>query len=206
MALTSTFEKTRKGIENKLSDATPLYFIAGASDFAVEKLRGARAELNNRVESFDPKALRDQAQSTIVSGVGAIQGEIKAGPAKAQAIPGKAQAAFGDAVHVATTTAVTAYEDLAGRGKSLVTRVRRQPSTVELEEQLDTTASKVKAATTTAKKSAAATKKSVKGTTTTAKKSAAKTRSAAKGATTSAKKTATATKKAAADAADKVGD
>lgn len=206
MALPNTLEKKRKDLEKKLSDVAPLYVLAGASDFAVEKLREARAEIVSRVEAFDAKALRDQTQATIAARVGSLEDDLKAAPEQAKALPSKAQAVVGNALAVATSTAVNTYEDLAVRGKDLVSRVRRQQATVELDEQFDTTVSKVKAATTTAKKSAAATKKSAKATRTTAKKSAARTRTAAKGATTSAKKTASATKKAAAATAEKVGD
>jgi heparin binding hemagglutinin HbhA len=206
MALSSTLEKTRKDIEKKLSDVAPLYLLAGAGDFAVEKLREARDEIATRVEAFDAKALRDHAQATIVARVGSLESDLKAAPEQAKALPGKAQAVVGDALAMATSTALTTYEDLAVRGKDLVTRVRRQQATVELEDQFDATVSKVKAATTTAKKSTAATMKSAKATRTTAKKSATKTRTAAKSATTSAKKTASAAKKAAVETAEKVGD
>lgn len=210
MALMSTFDKTRKDIEKKLADAAPLEALAGAGDFAVEKLRSARADIATRVEGFDAKALRDQAQATVVTGVDKLETELKAAPGQAKAQAAKAQAVLGGAMTAATTTAVTAYGDLSERGKSLVTRVRGQASTAEVEEQAAETADAATATMKTAAKgvtdTAAAVADSADKTAATAKKSAAKTRSTAKKTSSSAKKTSAAAKKAAADTADTVGD
>lgn len=204
MAITDTLDKTRRDLEKTLAEATPLYAVVGAGDLAVEKLRDARADLNARVES--------------------VQTDLKAAPEQLRTLPTRAQAAFGDVIANAVSTAAHTYDGLTGRGKTLVTRVRNQEETVALQEQTQTAVSHTKAATTTAKKSAKATKtaakrstttakksaktttSSVKGTATTAKKSAAKTRTATKSAATSAKKTGTAAQKATEAAAAKVGD
>jgi len=54
--LEQTIEKTRKDLEKTLSDPTPLYVIAGAGDFAIEKLRTVGADLNSKAAKFDPDA------------------------------------------------------------------------------------------------------------------------------------------------------
>ncbi len=129
-----------------------------------------------------------------------------------QSVPSKAQGLLGDAI----VSAFSTYGDLAGRGKSLVTRVRRQQATSDLQEQAESTVARAKATRTTVKKQAGATtqsaaattataRKSAAATTSTAKKSASRAKSSAKATTTSAKKTASATKKATSDAADKTG-
>ncbi len=129
-----------------------------------------------------------------------------------QSVPTMAQGLLGDAI----ASAVSTYGDLAGRGESLMTRVRRQQATSDLQEQAKSTVSRAKATTTTAKKQAGVTKESVAATTSTARKSAAaatstakksasRTRSSAKATTTSASKTASATKKATGAAASKTG-
>lgn len=121
-----------------------------------------------------------------------------------QSVPSKAQGLLGDAI----VSAFSAYGDLASRGKSLVTRVRRQQATSDLQEQAKSSVARAKATRTTVKKQASTTKqsaaaatstarKSAAATTSTAKKSASRAKSSAKATTTSAKKTASATKKAA---------
>lgn len=195
MAFTNQLDQTRKDLEKAISDPTPLYAVVGAGDLAIGKLRDAGA----RVE--------------------AVRADVKSTPEQMLTFPDRAQTLLGDML----ATAVSTYGELAGRGKSLVTRVRKQQATVDLADQAKATVSKVKAASTTAEKSAAATRSAAKGTTTrarksaaatrpsakatatTARKSAAKTATSAKAATTSAKKTASATKRAAASAANKTG-
>jgi len=195
MTFTTNLEKTRKDLEKRISDAAPLEALVGAGDYAVAKLRGARAEISSRIDNFDAKGL-----------VAQVQADVKSAPEQAKELPGKAQAVVGDVVTTVVTTAVSTYGDLADRGQTLITRVRGQQATQDLEDQLGATSAKVKAATTTAKKSASATKSSAKATATTAKKSAAKSKTATKSAATSAKKSASAAKKAADDTASKVGD
>ncbi len=213
MALSATIEKTRKDIEKTLADSNALNVVVGAGDLAVQKLREAQADLSARAAALDPKALRDQAQATVVSA-----------PEQVKALPTKAQAAFGDAV----ATALTAYGELAARGNNLVARVRRQQATEDLKAQASTTMSHAKGTTTTVKKSAASTQSAAKSATTTAKKSAkksakstttaaksaattarknaARTKTSAKSTSTSARKTVTAAKKAADATASKVGN
>ncbi|MGI8576565.1 MAG: hypothetical protein ACR2KG_01325 [Nocardioidaceae bacterium] len=221
MAFTNQLDQTRKDLEKAISDPTPLYAVVGAGDLAIGKLRGAREELS-AMATKGPRALRDQAQAVLEEAsarADAVQADVKAAPDEMLALPVKAQNLLGEML----TTAVSMYGELAGRGKSLVTRVRKQQATVDLTHQAKSTVSKVKAASTTAERSAAATRTSVKATTTrakraaaatrpsakatgtTAKKSTAKTATSVKAATTSARKTASAAKKAASSAAAKTG-
>jgi heparin binding hemagglutinin HbhA len=182
MAFPVSIEKTRKDIESTLTDPTPLYAVVGIADAAAAKLRSARAELGARAA--------------------AVQSDVKATPAQVWTLPSRAQALLDDAV----TGALSTYSGLAGRGKTVVTRVRSQEASVELEHQAKATNAKVKAATTTAKKSTAATRKSAKSATTTTRKSVAATKTAAKSAATSSKRTTSAAAKAAEATAAKLGD
>jgi len=213
MTLSTTLEKTRKDIEKTLHDPTPLYVLAGATDFAAEKLRGLSSELSARAAKLDAKTLREQtreqaraAQAGVSSRIDSLQSDLQSAPAQAKEIPGKVQAALGDAAASALSTAVAAYGDFAERGESLVKKVRKQPETQHLDEQVDATVAKVKATSTTAKKSAAATKTSAKSTATTAKKSAAATKTATKSAATGAKRSAAAAADAVEAGAEKIGD
>ena len=189
MTINATLDKTRKDIERTLADLdkTPLYAVVGVTDLAVEKIRIARA----RVET--------------------VQTDVRSAPAQVRALPVKAQTAVEDAI----TTALTAYDVLAGRGKNLVTRVRRQQSTADLTGQAKSTVARAKSTTTTVKKQTAATKKSASTSASTAKRSAAETgtarksagraKSSAKATNTSARKTTAAAKKTTAATASKVG-
>ena len=192
MPLTSALDKTRKDLERTISelDKTPLYAVVGAGDLAVAKLRDVRGELNARAAKLDPHALRDQTEASVAASIESVQ-----------SVPTKAQGLLGEVIASAFTT----YDELAGRGKSLVTRVRRQQSTADLQEQATSTVARAKATATTVKKQTRASKKSASATTSTAKKSASRAKSSAKATTTSAKKTASATKKASNAAAIKVG-
>jgi len=190
MTINATLDKTRKDIERTLADLdkTPLYAVVGVTDLAVEKIRIARA----RVET--------------------VQTDVRSAPAQVRALPVKAQTAVEDAI----TTALTAYDVLAGRGKNLVTRVRRQQSTADLTGQAKSTVARAKSTTTTVKKQTAATKKSASTSASTAKRSAAETggtarksagraKSSAKATTTSARKTTAAAQRTTAATASKVG-
>jgi hypothetical protein len=205
MALSATFDKTRKDIEKTLSNSTPLLAVVGAGDLAVEKLRTVGGGLNARAQKIDTSAARDQAKAKfddVQARVGAVPGEVRAAPEQLKSLSDKTQALLGDYLAAAIST----YGDLAGRGKELVTRVRTQQATEDFEQQLKSTVTKAKATTTTAKKSAAKTKTAAKSATTTAKKQASATSTSAEATTTSAKKTAEAAADAITDAASKVGD
>jgi heparin binding hemagglutinin HbhA len=167
-------------VTKTITTSKPFYVVAGAGDLAVKALRESTDRLS---------ALRIERKD-IETTISALQSETLALPAKAQTV----------AVTLAADVAGkvgTGYDELLGRGRSVVTRIRRQKSTQDLQAQASTTVRRSKALATTAKKSAAATRSSAKGTATTAKKSAAATRSSAKGTATTTKKRAAATKTAA---------
>ncbi len=97
------------------------------------------------------------------------------------------------------------YGDLVERGRTLVKRIRRQDETQELKARAKSTVGRTKAANTTARKNAAATRTSARRTATTARNSANSTGSAVKGAATSARRTAKAAAKATEAGAAQVG-
>ena len=198
----ATLDKTRRDLERVLADSTALHAVIGAGDLAVAKLREAHGEWTARAAQLDTRALREQAQRTLVSRVGAVGADVKSAPRQVKALPTRAQAVFEEAL----STAFTAYADLAGRGRELVTRVRATEAAADLQEQVETTVAKAEATTTTAKRGAEATARSAKTTTHTANKHVDETASAAKDAAGGAKKVAAAAKKAAEDTAATVGE
>ena len=166
---------------------TPFYAIAGAGDLAVEKFRAVSEDVTTRFAKLDQKTLQTEltkAQSEVTKRFEAIVADARTAPAKLRELPAVAQAGFTTVLGQAEET----YEDLAGRGKDLVERIRSQKATEDLVTQAKTTVSKAKATRTTAKKTAQTAARNVKAT------------------ATSARKTAKTASKAAADAADKVGD
>ncbi|GAB2676289.1 hypothetical protein [Kribbella swartbergensis] len=170
---------------------TPFYALAGAGDLAVEKLRAVGGDVTARFAKLDQKTLQseltkrqNELAKLIETRFEAIVADAKTAPAKLRELPAVAQAGFTTVLGQAEET----YEDLAGRGKDLVERIRSQKATEDLVTQAETTVSKAKATRTTAKKTAETASRNVKAT------------------ATSARKTAKTASKAAADAATKVGD
>jgi hypothetical protein len=150
-----------------ITRSKPFYLVAGAGDLAVKTLREVRAE----AVTYPAKA------QAIVSTLPAKAQEVATTlPAKAQAaalgLPAKAQTAVvGAAVSVVDRTDAV-YEDLLGRGRNVVGRIRRQKATQDLKRDAGTTVRRSKATKTSAKKSAATTRKSAKSTATSARKTA----------------------------------
>ncbi|MEV5964664.1 hypothetical protein AB0L70_23025 [Kribbella sp. NPDC051952] len=166
---------------------TPFYAIAGAGDLAVEKFRAVSEDVTARFAKLDQKTLQTEltkAQSELTKRFDAIVADAMTAPAKLRELPKTAQAGFTVVLGQAEET----YEDLAGRGKDLVERIRHQKATEDLVAQAKTTVSKAKATRTTAKKTADTATRNVKAT------------------ATSARKTAKTASKAASTAANKVGD
>jgi heparin binding hemagglutinin HbhA len=170
---------------------TPLYAIAGAGDLAVEKFRAVSDDVTTRFAKLDQKTLQSSLQTELTKRQAELSDRLetlvanaRTVPATLRELPSVAQAGLTTVLGQAEET----YEDLAGRGKDLVTRIRSQKATEDLVTQAKTTVSKAKATRTTAKKTADATTRNVKATATSARKTA---------------KTAT---KAATTAADKIGD
>jgi len=175
-------------VVKNVTTSKPFYVVAGAGDLAVKSLRDASERLAAlRVERRD-------IETTVAS----LQAETKALPAKAQTVAVTLVADVAGAVG-------TGYDELLGRGRSVVTRIRRQQATQDLKQQATTTVRRSKATATTAKDSAASTRTAVKGATTTAKKRAAATKTSAKSTATSARKTAKKASKATSAGASKVG-
>ena len=166
---------------------TPFYAIAGAGDLAVEKFRAVSEDLTARFAKLDQQTLQTEltkAQSELTKRFDAIVADARTAPAKLRELPKTAQTGFTAVLGQAEET----YEDLAGRGKDLVERIRHQKATEDVVTSAKTTVSKAKATRTTAKKTAGTATRNVKAT------------------ATSARKTAKSAAKAATDAADKIGD
>ncbi|MEV6267786.1 hypothetical protein AB0L64_11480 [Kribbella sp. NPDC051936] len=170
---------------------TPFYAIAGAGDLAVEKVRAVGEDVTARFAKLDQKTLQAEltkeltkAQGELTKRFEAIVADARTAPAKLRELPKTAQAGFTVVLGQAEET----YEDLAGRGKDLVERIRHQKATEDLVTSAKTTASKAKATRTTTRKTAQSATRTVKAT------------------ATSARKTAKAATKAAQSAAEKVGD
>jgi heparin binding hemagglutinin HbhA len=183
---------------------TPLYAIAGAGDLAVEKIREYGDDLSTRVVGLkdQPKTVQtelskqfEKRQAELTKQFEKGQAELKKGQAEltkqfekltadAKTVPAKLRelpSVVSERVNTVLGEAEATYDELAGRGKKLVTRIRKQAATEDLTAQVKTTASKAKATKTSATKN-------VKATATSARKSAAS-------ATTPAS-----------DAANKIGD
>jgi heparin binding hemagglutinin HbhA len=175
-------------VTKTITTSKPFYVVAGAGDLAVKTWREGTDRLSAlRIE-------RKDLENTFST----LQSETKALPGKAQTV----------AVTLAADVAGmvgTSYDELLGRGRSVVTRIRGQKSTKDLQTQASTTVRRSKEFVTTAKKAAVDTRTSAKGTVTTAKRGSATTKKTAKSASTSARKTTAAAKKAATAAAEKVG-
>ncbi|MFG1814346.1 hypothetical protein ACGFIF_11315 [Kribbella sp. NPDC049174] len=170
---------------------TPFYALAGAGDLAVEKFRAVSDDVTARFAKLDQKTLQTELSKRqaelaklVEKRFEAIVADAKTAPAKLRELPATAQAGFTVVLGQAEET----YEDLAGRGKDLVERIRTQKATEDLVAQAKTTVSKAKATRTTAKKTAGTATRNVKAT------------------ATSARKTAKTASKAASTAATKVGD
>ncbi|MFD7160351.1 hypothetical protein ACFV9C_37575 [Kribbella sp. NPDC059898] len=173
---------------------TPFYAIAGAGDLAVEKVRAVGVDVTARFAKLDQKTLQaeltkaqtefSKAQAELTKRFEAIVADARTAPAKLRELPKTAQTGLTVVLGQAEET----YEDLAGRGKDLVERIRHQQATEDLEAAAKTTVSKAKATRTTAKKTAQTASRNLKAT------------------ATSARKTAKAATKAAESAADKIGD
>jgi hypothetical protein len=175
-----------------ITRSKPFYAVAGVTDAAVKSLREVPAKLPTvRIERKD-----------IEHAVASLQAEAVALPSKAQAT------AVGLAGEVAGR-ADSVYTDLVVRGRSVVTRIRRQKASQDLSSQAATTVRRTKATSTSAQNTAGATTKTAKKAATRTKSTAAKkgatTRSTAKSATTSARKTAKTAARATTAGANKLG-
>ncbi len=122
---------------------TPLYAIAGAGDLAVEKVRAVGADVTTRFAKLDQKAVQAELtkrqseltaeltkrQAELTKRFEALVADARTAPAKLRELPAVAQAGFTTVLGQAEET----YEDLAGRGKDLVGRIRSQKATADFE-------------------------------------------------------------------------
>jgi cobalamin biosynthesis Mg chelatase CobN len=183
-----------KTVELPAAAAKPLYAGVGATDLAVEYVREYVADVQKKVTKvqkdvqtrfagvqknvkgfeFEPKAVREQTVTVVNSRVSELRSDAKAQVEKVQTLVNE---------NVATVT--DTYGDLAKRGESLVTRIRKQEATKATTASAKTTAAKAKTTKTQAKKTTKKASSSAKATRTSAKKTAS---NAAKATTTGASK------------------
>ena len=159
--------RTNSTAQNKIDPTRPFYAAVGGVDVAVAIARTGIAEAQTRLAKvdFEPKALADGFQK------------------EARALPSRVEALVSETVDDLNKQ----YVGLAARGRTLVSRIRRQEATQAARSEAKKTTSRAKTATTQTKKAAKTAKSSAKAT------------------GTSAKKTASATKRATQDAAAKTG-
>ncbi|WP_327678315.1 hypothetical protein [Kitasatospora sp. NBC_00458] len=119
-------------IKKTLTDPTPLYALAGAGDFAYEKLR----EVPGKVEALaaDRKGTQEKAaarladaQARLVEAQAKVTGSVTTLPTDLKVLQEKAQSfalqQVGRAVELAVKAKET-YDELAERGKVVVDRSR----------------------------------------------------------------------------------
>ncbi|MDP9392934.1 MAG: hypothetical protein M3Q27_01125 [Actinomycetota bacterium] len=179
MAITTDIRRTL--------DTPAVYALVGATDLAVEKVRGVQARLTHLLE---PRAVADDVRARVTS-LGAQASEV---PVKATV---KALQLTGQALE--------AYDDLVERGRTVAGRVATQEASQELEAQLTATARRTRAARDAAEKGATQTARAAKETTATVRKSAARTTRKTKAAASEAAKTAEVAAKAAQDGVEQLG-
>ena len=140
-------------------DATPFFAAVGATDLAVEKVREARVRADKVRADFsaDLAPAKVQARATtLVDGVKEIPAVV-----------------LNETLVVGGKVA-EGYDELALRGKNLVTRIRNQKSTKDLFAQAETSVAQAKGAVTSARNAAADIERSAKATITTGRNEAVK--------------------------------
>jgi hypothetical protein len=150
----SVMEDIRKNV-----DSTPFFAAVGATDLAVEKVRHARV----RADKARAEISADLAPANVQARATKVADQVKEIPAlvinETMVVGGKV---------------AEGYDELAARGKSLVTRIRNQKATKDFVAQADVTVAQAKGAVTTARKAAADIERSAKATITTSRREAAK--------------------------------
>jgi hypothetical protein len=130
-----------KDVRKSVTDAKPLYALAGAGDLVVERLRA----LPTRVATLRSEVMIDRQE---------LQAKVTQVPARVVELPVAAQS---KAVELGAA-AGEAYDQLVVRGRKVVRAVSRQKATQELKADAATTVRRTKAAKQTAKTSATATR------------------------------------------------
>ena len=150
----SVMEDIRKTV-----DSTPFFAAVGATDLAVEKVRHARV----RADKARAELSADLAPANVQARATKVADQVKEIPAivinETLVVGGKV---------------VEGYDELALRGKTLVTRLRNQQATKDLVAQADATVAQAKGAVTSARKAAADIERSAKATITTGRREAVK--------------------------------
>jgi heparin binding hemagglutinin HbhA len=143
----------------KTVDSTPFFAAVGATDLAVEKVRHARV----RADKARAELSADLAPANVQARATKVADQVKEIPAivinETMVVGGKV---------------VEGYDELALRGKTLVTRLRNQQATKDLVAQADATVAQAKGAVTSARKAAADIERTAKATITTGRREAAK--------------------------------
>jgi heparin binding hemagglutinin HbhA len=165
--MATTTKNRRKAASTALDNPrTPLYAVAGAIDLAVAALR----EVPGRVQVLQDRAVN--APVKVADRAVALPQDVVSLRTE---VPARVKTLLEQVEEFVTETRDDVEEQyvvLAGRGKILVDRIRRQAATERLEEQVESTTRQAKAARTTVRKSAASTKRAVKATTTSASRTA----------------------------------
>jgi hypothetical protein len=130
-----------KDVRKTVTDAKPLYALAGAGDLVVERLR----TLPTRLAALRPEVTVDRKE--MQAKVGELPGRVVELPVIAQAKVVELGGAAGET-----------YDDLVVRGRKIVRAVSRQKATQDLKADAATTIRRTKAAKNTAKTSATATR------------------------------------------------
>ncbi|GAB2694684.1 hypothetical protein [Thalassiella azotivora] len=163
------------------------YAVVGITDLAVEQIREAQARA---------AAVRAEIERV------RVEAELKKLQGRVQTLPASAVSAGVEAAGKAEQ----AFDGLAERGRTLVSRIANQKSTKDLLAQSRSTISRGKAAVTTVRRGAADTRTAAKATATTAEREVAETASAVRtttrtrtqGTKSAAKRTSTTARKRAA--------
>jgi len=207
MSVTTTVKKV-------VTDQT--YATVGATDLAVETLRGYTSQLAALGAELEPKKVQARVRAVPTDAQNAYTGLTKRGEDLVTRI--RTQQATQDLVDQAgatvalgkgaVTTVRKAVSDVERSAKATLTTGRKEAA--ETADAVADSVEEVKAEPAKTKKAAAGSAKrtstAAKRTNTTAKKGAARTRTATKSTGTAAKKTAAKTAKATTKAADKVGN
>ncbi len=150
----SVMEDIRKTV-----DSTPFFAAVGATDLAVEKVRHARV----RADQARAELSADLAPANVQARATKVADQVKEIPAivinETMVVGGKV---------------AEGYDELALRGKTLVTRLRNQQATKDLVAQADATVAQARGAVTSARKAAADIERSAKATITTGRREAVK--------------------------------
>ncbi len=150
----SVMEDIRKTV-----DSTPFFAAVGATDLAVEKVRHARV----RADQARAELSADLAPANVQARATKVADQVKEIPAivinETMVVGGKV---------------AEGYDELALRGKTLVTRLRNQQATKDLVAQADATVAQAKGAVTSARKAAADIERTAKATITTGRREAVK--------------------------------